>query len=197
VIDHSVPPDLTFRFPAGRPSVDLTATLRRSERRPALERLRAAEDLPRWFAAAGLTAGQVAARERDLDAARELREALYRVFQRHRSGQAIDARDVALVNGWAAKPPPVERLTLDADGRLAAAGEANTAAALLALVARDAVELLTGPLRDRIRECEGSGCTTLFVDASRGGRRRWCSMDVCGARSKMAAYRGRRADKVG
>ena len=111
---------------------------------------------------------------------------------RRRSGQAIDAGDIALVNGWAAKPPPVERLTLGADGRLAAAGVAQTAAALLALVARDAVELLTGPLRDRIRECEGHGCTVLFVDASRGGRRRWCSMDVCGARSKMAAYRRRR-----
>jgi predicted RNA-binding Zn ribbon-like protein len=174
--------------------VDLIATLRRRVG-GRLERLRAAEDLPRWFAAAGLASGPVTAGERDLDDARELREALYRVFQAHRSGQALDGSDVALVNGWAAKPPPVERLTLDGHGRLAAAGDAHTSAALLALVARDAVELLTGPLRDRIRECEGNGCTTLFVDASRGGHRRWCSMDVCGARNKMAAYRRRRSSE--
>src|SRR5256885_959545 len=81
------------------PPVDLIATLSRRAGGH-LERLRAAEDLPRWFAAAGLASGQVTAGERDLDDARQLRKALYRVFQAHRSGQAIDAGDVALVNVW-------------------------------------------------------------------------------------------------
>lgn len=63
---------------------------------------------------------------------------------------------------------------------------------LLAQVAASAVELLTtGPL-ERVGECPS--CGWLFVDTSRNGRRRWCSMDTCGARVKArrhyAATRG-------
>ena len=58
-------------------------------------------------------------------------------------------------------------------------------------VARDAVDLLGGPLADRIRECSAGDCALLFLDTSRAGQRRWCSMAACGARAKMAAYRAR------
>ena len=53
-------------------------------------------------------------------------------------------------------------------------------------VAASAVRLLLdGPL-DRIGEC--ASCCWLFLDTSRGGRRRWCSMAVCGARVKARRY---------
>ncbi|MGH8826162.1 MAG: CGNR zinc finger domain-containing protein [Jiangellaceae bacterium] len=45
--------------------------------------------------------------------------------------------------------------------------------------------LTTGPL-DRIGRCPGCGC--LFLDTSRNGRRRWCSMSTCGSRTKSARY---------
>jgi predicted RNA-binding Zn ribbon-like protein len=60
---------------------------------------------------------------------------------------------------------------------------------LLSSLARDAVDLLSGPLADRIRTCAADECSLLYVDASRAGRRRWCSMNTCGARAKMATYR--------
>jgi predicted RNA-binding Zn ribbon-like protein len=63
----------------------------------------------------------------------------------------------------------------------------------LAAVARDAVDLLSGPLAGRIRECGADDCALLFVDASRPGRRRWCSMEACGNRAKAAAFRRREA----
>jgi predicted RNA-binding Zn ribbon-like protein len=51
-------------------------------------------------------------------------------------------------------------------------------------VAVDAVELLRDPDRlERVRMCPGNNCGWLFVDTS--GRRRWCSMQVCGSRAKM------------
>ena len=51
-------------------------------------------------------------------------------------------------------------------------------------VAVDAVGLLTdGSLVGRVRRCPGPGCGWLFLD--RSGRRRWCSMQVCGSRVKM------------
>jgi predicted RNA-binding Zn ribbon-like protein len=67
----------------------------------------------------------------------------------------------------------------------------QTADALLGRVAWSAVTLLrTGPL-DRVRECPS--CGWLFLDTSRNGRRRWCSMDTCGSRDKARRYYQRRS----
>ena len=59
-------------------------------------------------------------------------------------------------------------------------------------VARSAAELMLSPdaLR-RVRECQGVDCGWLFIDTSKAGRRRWCSMDVCGNRMKSSRYRQR------
>ncbi len=43
----------------------------------------------------------------------------------------------------------------------------------------------------RIKPCEGSHCTILFLDHTRSGARRWCSMAVCGNRAKQALHRAR------
>jgi predicted RNA-binding Zn ribbon-like protein len=42
-----------------------------------------------------------------------------------------------------------------------------------------------------VKACEGTGCTLLFADHTRGRARRWCSMAICGNRAKVAAYRER------
>jgi predicted RNA-binding Zn ribbon-like protein len=43
-----------------------------------------------------------------------------------------------------------------------------------------------------VKACEGSSCTLLFADHTRGHARRWCSMAICGNRAKVAAHRERR-----
>ena len=43
----------------------------------------------------------------------------------------------------------------------------------------------------RIRACEGSACTLMFLDRTKAHARRWCSMAVCGNRAKVAAHRAR------
>jgi len=42
-----------------------------------------------------------------------------------------------------------------------------------------------------VKACEGPSCTLLFADHTRGHRRRWCSMALCGNRAKQAAHRHR------
>lgn len=44
----------------------------------------------------------------------------------------------------------------------------------------------------QVKACEGSACTLLFADHTRGHARRWCSMAICGNRAKQAAHRHRR-----
>ncbi len=72
-----------------------------------------------------------------------------------------------------------------------------TGARLLSTVARDAIDLFTGPYADRVRECGADDCRLLFVDTSRPGRRRWCAMEHCGNREKARAHRARRAPGTG
>jgi predicted RNA-binding Zn ribbon-like protein len=39
-----------------------------------------------------------------------------------------------------------------------------------------------------VKACEGPTCTLLFADHTKGHRRRWCSMAVCGNRAKQQAH---------
>ena len=50
--------------------------------------------------------------------------------------------------------------------------------------------LTTGPLR-RVKAC--GGCRDLFVDETKNGSRRWCSMAECGTRAKMRRFVARRS----
>ncbi|MBG0829229.1 ABATE domain-containing protein [Planomonospora sp. ID67723] len=181
----------TFRFHSGRHCLNLIATVgrRRAER---VERLTTPADLGRWFTEAGLAASAPAAGARELRQARALRESMYELFTACLLGGEIPSAELAAVNDWAARPAPAHRLEAGPDGRLRRVPGEVTAQALLAEIARDAVDLLGGPLAERVHECELGPCTVLFLDTSRSGRRRWCSMDGCGARAKMAAYRARR-----
>lgn len=47
----------------------------------------------------------------------------------------------------------------------------------------------------RIRSCEHEDCTLWFVDTSKAGRRRWCSMDTCGNRTKARRHYARTASE--
>jgi predicted RNA-binding Zn ribbon-like protein len=58
-------------------------------------------------------------------------------------------------------------------------------------VVHTAVELLTAGRLDRLKGC--GGCRFLFLDDTRNGSRRWCSMDDCGTAQKMRNYVTRRA----
>lgn len=60
---------------------------------------------------------------------------------------------------------------------------------LLFEISLEAAALLLSPDRQRVRICEGEGCGWMFVDRSKAGRRRWCSMDSCGNRVKVRKYR--------
>jgi predicted RNA-binding Zn ribbon-like protein len=59
---------------------------------------------------------------------------------------------------------------------------------LLAAVARSGAEIIAEGARARLRLCANPHCGLFFYDDSRTRRRRWCSMAVCGNRSKVAAF---------
>jgi predicted RNA-binding Zn ribbon-like protein len=191
VIDGLPPEELRFLFLAGRPCLDLAATVGERWRR-SFERLRTPEDLGRWFVESGMAGEPPAVGQAELEAARALRDAIYRAAKLAGRG-TLDPDDVAQINRWATAPAPVPQL--DAGRRVSWICERPVHAALASL-ARDAIDLLSGPLATRVRECAADDCALLFVDASRPGRRRWCSMEGCGNRAKTTGYRRRRAEKT-
>jgi predicted RNA-binding Zn ribbon-like protein len=174
-----------FRFGLGHVALDFLATLGG----PAgnrIERLAAPGDLSRWIAEAGIAAGASASRKL-LDDARELREAIRRLLDCARQGRRPGASDVTLVNEWARSPVIAPQIGRDF-ARVLVGPDPVTGA--LARIARESVEFMTGPELARVRNC--AGCTLLFIDRSRPGTRRWCSMERCGNRDKTARYRQNR-----
>ena len=94
---------------------------------------------------------------------RELRRAL---------ADAVGSADLATVDGRAVLRPAGNEPIADA----------------VALAAHD---LLTGDQLHRVKHC--AQCHWLFLDRSKNGSRRWCSMDDCGGEVKMRRYVARRA----
>jgi predicted RNA-binding Zn ribbon-like protein len=60
-------------------------------------------------------------------------------------------------------------------------------------IAESTAELLTSDQLGRVRECEGERCGWVFLDTSKAGRRRWCSMADCGNRAKAKRRRAIRS----
>ena len=58
-------------------------------------------------------------------------------------------------------------------------------------IAHAVADLICNQNYDRIRNCDGPTCTIEFLDTSKNGKRRWCSMQVCGNRAKASAHRQR------
>jgi len=60
-------------------------------------------------------------------------------------------------------------------------------------VAAGAHALLADPALRRLKRC--AGCPWLFLDQSRNGSRRWCSMELCGTAQKVTLYVAKRANR--
>ncbi|MBQ0828982.1 CGNR zinc finger domain-containing protein [Streptomyces tagetis] len=192
------------RFDTGRICLDLLATTHPAERLGSVAALRA------WIARSGLVPPGTPLAHADASWLTGFRELRCRTGQLvrapapgtrpHEAARAHEAArpyDLALVrvNDLARAAPPAVRAVRGEDGSLtrALAGP-PTRTALLAAVARDVVDLLTDPAaRAALRQCEGDDCPVVYVDTSRGRRRRWCSSEVCGNRERVARHRRRAA----
>lgn len=175
-----------FRL-GGRLSLDLTWTLRYRRVAPTELLVRPA-DLRRWVTTAVAPTHEPVDPEL-LAAAIDLREAVFRAAGATIDGSPVRRADRTLINAWAERPAPYRRLHASGRPEVHLRPGAEVASALAA-VAIDAVDLLAAD-DGRLRRCEGPECALLFHDASRPGRRRWCSAARCGNRVNTRAYRRR------
>jgi predicted RNA-binding Zn ribbon-like protein len=175
-----------FRSGAGRLCLDFVRTLRFRGTPDATEELPDAPALLAWAEQFGKVGGASAVpSDASLRDARALREAIYELL----SGPSPVRPPVRQrLNRFAALPVPAPALRSSGELRWHAE---DPVSAVLASLARDALDLVTSPASARVRRCAGERCGALFLDTSRPGTRRWCSMDVCGNQAKKSTYRAR------
>lgn len=119
----------------------------------------------------------------------EVREALYRILARSAAMQRQS--DVDLVTS--AIREALTRSTLMFEGNGFRWDTAEVSDWLITdRIALDAMNLLTSNQLTNVRQCPGcDDCGWLFLDSSKNGTRRWCSMEGCGSRAKMRRYHHR------
>jgi predicted RNA-binding Zn ribbon-like protein len=175
-----------FEHTGGRPVLDVVGTVA-NRGTDEVERLRSWADVEAWVQGSGLRVDDLSGGEADLPRVRALRESLYAVLRAALDGVPPPAPERGAVNAAAAGPGPTPQLT--PTGAVRWTGGLD---AVLTALARDALALVGSPELGAVQQCAGDRCTRLFVDRSRGARRRWCGMKGCGDRAKAAAYRRRR-----
>lgn len=124
--------------------------------------------------------------EPDVPDARELRESLRAACLAH-AGHAPHRETRPLSRLLAGAPLLV---TVDETGT--AALRAADPTPLTARVATAIAAAAAAGTWSRLKACEAPDCLWVYYDRSPAGRRRWCSMQVCGARAKMRSYRARK-----
>lgn len=125
----------------------------------------------------------------------ELRETIYRVLSAFGRRELPSPGDLdALRHAHIAALDRARLVAVGDQARWAWSDEDDALDRMLWPIARSAVELATSEDLARVKECPGATgpCTWLFVDASKPGRRRWCSMAECGSVSKARRQTTRR-----
>lgn len=149
-------------------------------------------DLTLWGARLGLARPSASPRVRggELTAARALRRAIHDVFAALARDATPDQRSIAQLERDYANAIAAARLS-PGDGGWRLDWPRDDSRRIRFAVAVDAFDLLRDRQRlARVRMCPANNCGWLFLD--RTGRRRWCSMGVCGSRDKMRRLYERR-----
>jgi predicted RNA-binding Zn ribbon-like protein len=147
---------------------------------------REASTLKKWAAAAAHAADAA------LSEAKDLREAIYRIFAALAARRPAPAGDLAVLNQWLGDTLTHLRVVSAADGYGWGWEASADPKRLLWPVVWSAAHLLVSPERKDLRECQSDRCSWLFIDRSRTKGRRWCSMRTCGNRAKVRRFQERR-----
>ena len=161
--------------------------------------------LLRWFRAAELVSTREsvtlqqqwensARARRTLEEIRKFREELRKEILTWENGGKLQRATIERLNRLLADHPMLARvIETDNRHRIDLSFEVREPEDLFAPLAHSAAKLFTETNRSRVRKC--GECVLHFLDTSKKGTRRWCSMQLCGNRRKVAAYARRQGEK--
>ena len=180
-------------FIAGHVALDFVNTAEQRGAPEAGEALHTVDDLRLWGLRRGVLTGGAdgEAGRPELPAAIEARELLYQLFLDRVGGHRSSDADRARLGDLASRAYQVASLGQEADGRLSWSWDPAQLATVRHVAVTAAVQLLSQSHSARLKQCPGDHCGWFFLDSTKRGNRRWCSMNECGQEAKTARRRER------
>ncbi len=164
--------------------------------------LRAPADLRAWgrrlglltaaASAGGETGDQAGGETDELARAVAARELLHALFVARINRTEPTRAQLAQLSALAAEAQAAARLETAGDGRVEWRWAKNDLTSVRHVAVTGAIELLRAEPTARLRQCPGDHCGWLFLDTSKRGNRRWCSMRECGQEAKDEQRRASR-----
>jgi predicted RNA-binding Zn ribbon-like protein len=151
------------------------------------------EDLPtpgalgEWLSERGLDPGSRVTAA-DLDEARAVREALRDLLSAHNEVATDVPRATAVLDTAAQRSGLGIRF---ADGGARAEPSATGVRGALGRILAEVSAGMADGTWERLKACRADDCRWAFLDTAKNRSRAWCSMQSCGNRAKVAAYRER------
>ena len=201
-------PDISFLFVGNHVCLDFINTQLVVNERP-VDLLATFSDLVTWLVQVDMLSGEEGKKiERQwgkqvvgaetLEQARAFRVTLREMVKRIAAGRPVPQAAMEAINGmlrFRIGYSQLIRRNGEFDRRyLSDSQDANQ---LLGLLAEAATNLLCTCDLSLIKKCQNPLCVLFFYDTTKNHARHWCSMSICGNRSKVAAhYRRRRGQNT-
>jgi predicted RNA-binding Zn ribbon-like protein len=116
-----------------------------------------------------------------------LRSLIYSIFHPISHQQKVKPNDLATFNKLTARYFPFLELVPQKNGFSEQWNfDAHHFQTVTAPIVKSAHELLLSDKLSRVKECPN--CGWLFLDTTKNGKRRWCSMEDCGSNVKALSY---------
>jgi predicted RNA-binding Zn ribbon-like protein len=193
LVQHGVP----FLFLANQPCLDFINTDLVMNGQPT-DLLSSFQDLVAWLVQGGLLPEKDAARikgggSRDametLKQAKAFRSTMRNMAERLAARKPVPQAALALINQLLRHRIGYAQVTRR-NGMFERRYEAGFEDAnhVLGLLAEAASDLLCTCNLSLVKQCQNPACVLFFYDTTKNHARHWCSMDLCGNRSKVAAH---------
>jgi predicted RNA-binding Zn ribbon-like protein len=158
------------------------------ELRPVVEGLGTPDDLSSWLVAHGLLEPGAKVTKADLAETTRVREALRDVLAA-KVGLAVDVDAAKAEIDAAARRAGLE-LRFDPTCPRVEPTVGGVRGAIGRILVEVYDEMVDG-IWERMKACKADDCRWAFLDTSKNKSRAWCSMESCGNRAKVNAYRQR------
>lgn len=122
-----------------------------------------------------------------LSETKKLRDLIYSIFHPISHQQKVKPRDLAEFNKISSRYFPLLEVVMGTNGYSEQWNiESNHFQLITAPIVKSARELLLSDKLLKVKEC--SNCGWLFLDTTKNGKRRWCSMEDCGSKMKALEW---------
>ena len=196
-----------FEMVGGRTCLELVNTASGRKMGPFTDKLTSYEDLLDWgVQAQELTYEEAVALKQKaaadpmgaasvVERARNLREAIFRVFEKRLNGEELAQEDLTLISEENGRASMNRILTPSLVGVCGYDWRTNDELDRpLWPAALSATTLIASEDATRVKACGNDGCHWLFLDTTKNRSRRWCDMKECGNREKARRHYNRKKE---